>query len=79
MSIIAPMKAPAGPDMGGALIDEMQKGIRAKDDEHQSKQDAGNDGGDFHAAMLNGIGDISIIKVGGSYTRSRRSLRTATI
>ena len=52
---------------------EMQKGVRTEDGEHKSEQDAGNDGGDFHAVLLNEIDDISITKVGGS------SLRTATI
>jgi hypothetical protein len=37
----------------------MQEGIRAEDNEHQSEQDAGDDRGDFHAAMLNRTGDIS--------------------
>jgi hypothetical protein len=41
--------------------DEVQKSIRAEDGEHKSEQDAGNDGDDFHGALLNRIGDFSII------------------
>jgi hypothetical protein len=38
--------------------DEVEKDVRAKDDEHESKQDASDDGGDFHAVMLSGTADI---------------------
>jgi hypothetical protein len=31
----------------------MQKGIRTGGGEHKSKQDAGDDGGDFHGVMMN--------------------------
>jgi hypothetical protein len=31
----------------------VQKDVRAENNEHQSEQDAGDNGGDFHAAMLN--------------------------
>jgi hypothetical protein len=41
--------------------DEMQKDVRAENNEHQSKEDAGDDRGYFHAVMLNRIGDISTI------------------
>jgi hypothetical protein len=41
--------------------DEVQKDVRAEDNEHQSEQDTGNDGGDFHAVMLNRMGRISTL------------------
>src|SRR5690348_3572522 len=40
-------------------VDEMQKGVRAKDDEHESEQDTSDDFGGFHAAMLNRMDAIS--------------------
>jgi hypothetical protein len=46
--------------------DEVQKDVRAEDDEHESQQDAGDDGGDFHGVMLNATGAISIAKGGES-------------
>ena len=42
--------------------DEVQKDVRAKDDEHEPKEHADGDGGNFHGAMLYGSGDISITK-----------------
>lgn len=48
--------------------DEVQKDVRAEDEEHESQQDAGDDGGDFHAVMLNETKDISIVKTGGCVT-----------
>jgi len=43
--------------------DEMQKDVRAENDEHESKQNADNDGGDFHGAMMTLAGNISILIV----------------
>jgi hypothetical protein len=38
---------------------EMQESIRAEDGEHKSEQNAGNDGGYFHAVILNKRDEIS--------------------
>jgi len=43
----------------GRRGDEVQKGIRAEDDEHESEQDAGDDFNDFHPVMLNRTSDFS--------------------
>jgi len=47
----------------GRHRDEMQKNVRAEDDEHESKQNADNDGGDFHGAIMTLAGNISILIV----------------
>jgi hypothetical protein len=39
--------------------DEVQKDVRAENNEPQSEQDAGDGCGNFHAVMLNRMGDIS--------------------
>lgn len=49
---------------------EMQKGVRAEDGEHESKQNTGDDGGDFHAALLNRFGEISTIKIASNVLTS---------
>jgi hypothetical protein len=45
---------------------EVQKDVRAEDNEHESKQDTGDDGGGFHAATLNRTDDASIANAGGT-------------
>jgi len=45
--------------------DEMQKNVRAEDHKHESKQTAGNDGGDFHSRIVTRPIENSNLEIAG--------------